>query len=330
MSAIFNALPGLEVPVSGISKALAHMWTDSAAQGRPAPARDEVKATQVNLVLHLGFGNTVEDALGQFRSAVAFSSRYPSRVVVLCPKMEEQPGEEAAMRAKIYGECFLGRSKGDTRCCEFVILHYTMAARRFLESQVSICLASDLPLYYWVHRFTACHRLADYTYLLGRARRLIFDLAHAPAGTLEYPWPNPGAVRDLAYARMLPVRQSIGQFLSRYTPQLLSSGLTRVVVSHEAVHAAEGQALMRWVRARLTDCGAKADVLWEEQILPHKQGTCFALAFDYGAERRFEWRGNCDDGVAGFKTCFGGACAELPSHIRLLDSEQALSEAMFF
>lgn len=330
MSDIFSILPGIEVPVARISSSLASLWVDSAAQGRAAPASDDVKATQVNFILHLGFGTTEADALAQFRTAVNFSSRYPSRVVVLCPRADDGSGV-SEMRAKIYGECFLGKSKGDTRCCEFVILHYSMAARRFLESQVSICLQADLPLYYWVHRFTLTSRLGDYQYLLRSACRLIFDTATAPVDILDYAWPNPSAVRDLAYARMLPVRQSIGQFLSRYEPRLLTDGLKRVTVSYEAVHTPEGRALMRWVRGRLLDCGVDAnEIVWSEKILPHKEGICFGLSFDYRGAKQFAWRGNCDTGVSHFCADLGNGIMELPSHIALLAPEQALSEAMFF
>ena len=145
MTAIFDVLPGIEVPVAEIASSLARMWDDRAEAGQPAPAADEVKATQVNFVLHFGFATTPDDAERQFRTTVRFSTRYPSRVVVLCPL---PPGDPATdMRAKIYGECFLGRIRSDARCCEFVLLCYPMSARGHLENQVSVCLSPDLPLY---------------------------------------------------------------------------------------------------------------------------------------------------------------------------------------
>jgi len=144
---IFDALPGLEVPVGAIAKSVDQMWAETAASGRAAPASEDVKATQVNFVLHLGYRTTSEDALEQFQTVLRFSQRYPSRVVVLCPLPLNSTVTE--MRAKIYGECFLGKSKGDTRCVEFVMLSYPPVARARLEDQVSICLSTDLPLYYW-------------------------------------------------------------------------------------------------------------------------------------------------------------------------------------
>ncbi|OIQ98840.1 glucose-6-phosphate dehydrogenase subunit [mine drainage metagenome] len=331
MSEVFDALPGIEVSVAEISTALASMWKDSAAHGADAPADDDARAIQVNVILHLGFGTKPDDALVKFKLAVEFSSRYPSRVVILCPRIEDG-NEGMETRAKIYGECFLGRSKGDTRCCEFVILEYSFVARNYIENQVSVCLTSDLPTYFWAHHFTDCRLMADYQSFFTRSRRFIFDSAAAPLEAVTFPWPNPANVRDLAYARMLPVRQSIGQFLSRYEPGILSGGLRRVKVSYEAVHTAEGRALMRWVRSRLVACGAgERGVVWLEGELPHKGGTCFEIEFMYHTPaKRFKWRGDCDTGVAGFSADLGTGPMELPSHIKLLAPTQALSEAMFF
>src|SRR5947209_3450846 len=116
MLSTFNALPGIEVSTSAISKDLAKMWSDTAASGGAAPASDDAKATQVNFVLHLGIKTPAEDAVAQFRTVVEFSKRYPSRVVVLCPLPPDLDTNENEIRAKIYGECHLGKSKGDTRC----------------------------------------------------------------------------------------------------------------------------------------------------------------------------------------------------------------------
>jgi hypothetical protein len=185
MSAIFEALPGIEVPVGAISKSLAQIWTDTAADGRPAPQADDAKATQLNVVLHLGLNTTPDDAAQQFKVISAFSQRYPSRIVVLCPLHADVPAAE--VRAKIYAECHFGKSKSDQRCVEFVMLSYSRSARTFLENQVSVCLSTDLPLYYWAHRFSASGRLADYRYLLGRAKRVLIDSAIAPPDALTYP-----------------------------------------------------------------------------------------------------------------------------------------------
>jgi hypothetical protein len=327
MSGIFDALPGIEVPVDSISKGLARMWEGNASEGRPSPATEQAKATQVNFVLHLGLKTQPADAVHQFEIAVRFSRRYPCRVVVLCPLGEESRAKD--MRAKVYGECTIGTSKDDTRCCEFVMLSYPRSARAFLESQVSICLSTDLPLYYWAHGFSESAKLADYRYLLSTARRVLIDSATAPAGALSYPWPRPENVRDLALARLLPVRQALGQFLSRYPAEALSQGLRSISLAHGAGVAAEARALFAWVRERVGACGASGE---EFEIKPSAQlaPTSFVLSFAYGDRRFFRWTANMAAGRSTFAANFGGGRTSMPAAVSLLPPENALSEAMFF
>ncbi len=331
MPAIFNALPGLEVPVGGIAKSLAHMWSHPEAAGVTPDASAEVKATQVNFVLHLGYQTTVEDASDQFQTAVRFSRRYPCRVVVLCPMRDDDAAGD--MRAKIYGECHPGKTRGDMRCCEFVMLSYPRAARQHLENQVSVCLSTDLPLYYWVHRFSSSARLADYQYLLRRSKRVLFDSAIAPADALTYPWPRAEAVRDLAYSRLLPVRQAIGQFLSGYRPHQLAADLQAVNVIHGEGVSAEARVLAGWVRSRLADCGASQDMLSASLSVRADEAAAAGvvrLAFVYGNKHTFRWTGDLRKGWSQLEACFGGEPSSLRIATHLLSPEAALAEAMFF
>jgi Glucose-6-phosphate dehydrogenase subunit len=327
MSGIFDALPGIEAPVDSISKGLARMWEGNASEGRPSPGSEQAKATQVNFVLHLGLKTDAADAVHQFETAVRFSRRYPCRVVVLCPLGEDSRAKD--MRAKVYGECTIGKSKDDTRCCEFVMLSYPRSARAFLESQVSICLSTDLPLYYWAHRFSESSKLADYRYLLTTARRVLIDSATAPAGALCYPWPRPENVRDLAFARLLPVRQAIGQFLSRYPAEALSLGLKSITLAHGDGVAAEARVLFSWIKERVGDCGASGENL---EIEPSAKlaPTAFVLSFSYRDRRLFRWSANMAAGRSTFTANFGGGRTSMPAAVSLLPQENALSEAMFF
>ncbi|EIP98183.1 Glucose-6-phosphate dehydrogenase subunit [Opitutaceae bacterium TAV1] len=333
MPVIFNALPGIEVPVDAISKSLANLWSNPEITGLdpddPASAGiEDPKATQVNFVLHLGFQTTEEDALVQFRIAVEFSRRYPCRVVVLCPMRYDEVGDE--MRAKIYGECHPGKTRGDLRCCEFVLLSYPMSARQYLEDQVSICLSTDLPLYYWVHRFTSSTRLSDYRYLLGRSKRVIFDSSIAPADVLTFNWPNPAAVRDLAHARLLPVRQSIGQFLANYEPAALADGLQGIRVHAGAGVVAEARSLLHWAHERLADCGAPAGLPLHFSASPKLATDETELIFEYGNAHHFRWAGKLHHGCAQLEADYGEGREEIKTAINLLAPEAALSEAMFF
>ncbi|MCB1103938.1 MAG: glucose-6-phosphate dehydrogenase assembly protein OpcA [Opitutaceae bacterium] len=327
MSSIFDVLPGIEVPVGEISKRLARMWSDTAAEGGTAPDADDAKATQVNFVLHLGLQTTADDAAAQFQTLVKFSRRYPCRTVVLCPQSAAEDKGGMEIRAKIYGECHFGKSKSDKRCVEFVMLNYSRAARGFLENQVSICLSTDLPLYYWAHRFSASSKLADYRYLLGRAKRVLLDSAIAPEGALTYPWPNPSTLRDLVYSRLLPVRQTVGQFIAGYAPQAVAEGLKQVVIAHGTDLSAEGRALAGWLQRRLAACGAAEIDCQLKSEGEHK----LAIEFHYAdAEKKFHWQGDLKSGHAHFKCNLNGALSELSTSMSLLPSETALSEAMFF
>lgn len=327
MPSIFNALPGIEVPVSSISKELAKMWAETASSGGPAPASDDAKATQVNFVLHLGLNSDVDDAVTQFQTVVRFSHRYPCRVVVLCPLREDEGVTE--IRAKIYGECHIGKSKGDTRCCEFVILSYARSARAFLENQVSICLSTDLPIYYWAHRFADASRMADYRYLLTRARRVLIDSSIAPSDALTYAWPRRESLRDLVYARLLPVRQSLGQFLSRYPTATLREGLQAITVMHGASLSAEGRVLLQWLRDRMGQCGDN-QAAYALMLAPASSAETLLVKFKYAAGKSFDWQGDVSTGAAVFTADFGSGRTELHAAVSLLAPENALSEAMFF
>lgn len=321
MPVVFDALPGLEVPVGGIAAGFGKLWTDS-------PAKDS-RAVQLNLVLHLGANSTPADAQLQFQHTLRLAQRYPCRVVVLCPDFDDKAPAE--MRAKIYGECFLGKSKNDTRCVEFVLLHYTMAVRAYLENQVSVCLSTDMPLYYWGHKFSSAKRLADYDYLLTRSKRILFDSAVVPADAFTYPWPNISAVRDLAYTRTLPLRQNLGQFLSRYAPALITDGLKQVTIRHRAALGAEASCLLGWVKKGLARSGPPTSSAIGSSVTPVEGSLGFAMEFAYAdAKKTFRWTADLQKGQAEFTGDLGTGRTTQTLGAHLLAPEMALSEAMFF
>lgn len=329
MSSIFDALPGQETPVGAISKNLARMWaSDERAAAKPG---EDTKATQVNFVLHLGLHTTPEDALAQFQTAVRFSKRYPCRVVVLCPVRDEAATAAGELRAKIYGECHVGKTRGDLRCCEFVILSYPAAARPFLENQVSICFSTDLPVYYWAHNFSSSAKLGAYQYLLTKAKRVLIDRSLVPAGDIgELRWPRPEAVRDLVHARLLPVRQSIGQFLSAHAPAALVAGLARIVVKHGASRGAEARVLADWSRDRLVACGASRTLSAQVETDASLAPDAVSVEFAYDNDHEVRFQGDFAKGCAHFCAFIQGAKTELSTAIGLLSPEAALAEAMFF
>jgi hypothetical protein len=320
MPILFDAFPGQEVAVSGIDSGFNKMWADS-------PAKDN-RAVQLNLVVYFGSSTQVEEALRQFAAMVAFARGFPCRVVILCP-LHGETGDQP-FRAKIHGECFLGKSTDDTRAVEFVMLSYPPRQHAFLEDQVSICLSSDMPVYFWAHRFTSTRTLAAYHYLLTRSRRIVFDSAIVPAEAFTYAWPNQSAVRDLAYTRTRLLRQTIGQFLSRYAPPLIVDGLTKVTLSHRAEHAPEARCMIGWVTKGLARCGGdtKKGIAFESTPSPSSSG--FEFVFHYSDPKKsFRWTADLPKSVSNFEGDLGTGRTSLVVGAKLLDSNDSLSEALF-
>lgn len=307
--------------MGGISRSFAKLWADTDVS--------EQKAMQLNLVVHLGFGTTPIDAVEQFQVAVRLAQRYPCRVVFLCPVTEDT--SQVEMRAKIYGECFTGKSKDDTRCIEIVALSYPLAAKDYLQDQVSICLSTDLPLYYWAHRFTSSQRLSTYLYLLTRSQRVMFDSAIVSPDALSYAWPNISAVRDLAYTRTLPLRQNIGQFISRYAPPLIIEGLKQVTIRHRAQLSAEASCLLSWVKKGLVRSGANVEQGITFTVTPVDCAGCFSLEFGYAdPKKNFSWSADLTKDNAEFVGDLGTGRSTQTVGAHFLAPEMALAEAMFF
>jgi hypothetical protein len=137
-------------------------------------------------------------------------------------------------------------------------------------------------------------------------------------------------VRDLAYARLLPVRQAIGQFLSGFAPASISNGLSGLTVRHGTAHAAEAHGLAVWARSRLLDCGASADLAYEVGAVAGMADNTIELSFHYTNGQHFSWCGDTSKGCAQFKASVGGAQSELAIAFGLLGPAAALAEAMFF
>jgi hypothetical protein len=159
---------------------------------------------------------------------------------------------------------------------------------------------------------------------------VLFDSALAPADLADFVWPKPEVVRDLAYARLLPVRQAIGQFLSGFAPAAIVGGLSGVTVRHGTAHSAEACGLAVWARSRLKDCGAAADLPMEVTAAADLPAHDIELSFRYMNGQHFSWRGDTAKGCAHFKASIGGASSELAIAFNLLGPAAALAEAMFF
>ena len=243
MSTLLQSLPGLEMPVSEVAPFLKKLWigekTDSEEPGL-------YRASQMNLVLHLGLDTPAEEAKDVFKTALDFGQRYPCRIIILCPETSET--QEELMRAKVYTQCFIGESGREKSCSEALLLGYQPGDHGFLENQVSIWLESDLPFYHWFHRVPAVRITDQYLPFTRRSRRVLIDSALGEAEEIsKIEWPGGVVMRDLAEARVLPLRQTIGQFLSGYSPRTLVDGLEEILLEAPEGLLAEQKHLQQWV-----------------------------------------------------------------------------------
>jgi hypothetical protein len=131
---------------------------------------------------------------------------------------------------------------------------------------------------------------------------------------------------------LLPVRQSIGQFLAAYAPGRLAEGLQSVTVTHAETLAAEARVSLAWLRRRLSACGAAADkVQWTTQPVKAGEKGSLGVSFTYAeAARHFRWSGDLATKQAVFEADLGSGQTRLQAAVSLLPPENALSEAMFF
>lgn len=332
MSDIFTKLPGIQLPVGELTKTLREIWDSVLDDADDLPG--EFRASQMNLLLHFGKETTPEDAEAQFTTALQFAERYPCRIVVLCPVEESET--KALREAKLYTQCFVGASQAEKTCSEALILHYPRGVEGYLENQIAIWLETDLPTYHWMHRVSAERvRGCYHSFIEKTPRRLVFDRSLEGEGFAQVGWPRPEAVGDLAYARTLPVRQSVGQFLSAFEPEKIVDGLETVTVRHAADRPGEARGFLRWAFRSLaaccdaagTDC-ALIDLDTEE--LKNARETNFEIVFAYRDGRFFRWTHKPDTKTARIETDLKGEAITVPQGFRRMSPPEALAEALFF
>ena len=318
------------MPVSEVRKQLAAMWREEES---PREKSLNAHALQMNLVIHFGLVTSEEEAESIFEVAIEFSQRYPCRIIVLCP--EKPTDEEIGLDAKLFSQCYLGKGLNDRCCCEALVLGYGTNEAIFLEHQLSVWLASDLPVYHWLHRVPAEGIVRHYLDDLLKARRIVFDSAIDGNHYNSINWPRPEMLTDLADARTARLRQSLGQFLATFSPFALVENLCEVSVSTTSSRQAEAQRLLEWQQAKLRACSQRTgveltDVVFRLAELPGTNKDCLASNWSYENGNNFSWKILSNDNHAQIHSRFGNqTCA----HVVRGDPfppTKALSEALFF
>ncbi|MGF1531353.1 MAG: glucose-6-phosphate dehydrogenase assembly protein OpcA [Puniceicoccaceae bacterium] len=333
---LLQNLPGVSLPVSAVSSRLREMWDRPGGGTGLAPS--EFRASQMNLVILLGDSTSPAQAAQVFETAVTFAQRYPSRIIVLTPEAH-LPGE-SPLEAKLYAQCFVGKSYREMCCCEGLLLGYQPGNETFVENQVSIWIETDLPVALWAHQFPVERLPLSFPNLLQSARRVVYDSAAQPLSAAP---PEDGADRsswvDLAFARTLPIRQSLGSLLSRFAPDLLFRGATALEVGFRPEHAAEAASLTRWFRQALTACRQAEKPSAVPQPIPIHTAPAdssppldadYAFAWESSEGLSFSLKVDFGKGKLQVSTRLGETREAVTLPAQPLSPAAALSEAVFF
>ena len=328
MADLIHALPGVELPVGDVTHRLASMWETG-----PSSSSSEFRASQMNVVLHFGLEVTPEEARERFDALIRFAQRYPSRIIVLCPSRTSGDG---TMSSKLFSQCYIGESHREMCCCEALLLGYKSENFGFLANQVSVWLEGDLPTYHWFSGVPAQRIEKYFDNLLVGVRRCVYDSSIEVDDLSALDWPEPDRVNDLAKARLLPVRQAIGQFMSGYAVENLCRGLKQVTVTHCRSTSGEGRRLLEWVKDCLTDCkrcdvcpSLKAD--FQLEACDSADNDCsLKLEWTFEDDRYFKWRKFKDGSLGEIEAYLGKTHERIPTRVKPLTAEQTLAEALFF
>ncbi|PXA05587.1 hypothetical protein DDZ13_01560 [Coraliomargarita sinensis] len=326
MKDLIDELPGIALPVREVAHRLNTMW-----QGEGDGSPSEFRASQMNVVLHFGREVTPREATQRFGELIEFAQRYPSRIIVLCPCDSISDG---SMRAKLFSQCYIGDSHREMCCCEALMLGYQPDDCGYLGNQVSVWLESDLPTYHWFSRVPAERIEAYFDNLLVGVRRCIYDssIEEKDLGALD--WPEPDRVGDLATARLLPVRQAIGQYLSGYSIEQLCHGLKSVRIRYAESMSGEGRRLLEWIKDCLNECDKCEDC--SALKADYDLGECQAddcrltLELSYEDDRYFRWRMLSGGNLGMVEAYLGKSEEKVTTRVKSLGAEQTIAEALLF
>ena len=331
MLTLFDAMPGVVMPVVDVLKTLSRMWQNDAAPGAEAPSA--FRASQMNLVLQFGLSTPADEAVALFNQAIQFAQVYPCRIVVLCPLKDGH--RDLFVQGKLFSQCYIGVSAREMCCCEALVLGYPVNGVGFLENQVSVWLENDLPVYHWMHRVPARRIEELYLPYLKLCTRVVYDSSIEGPEYTKIHWPKPESVMDLAYARLLPARQSIGQFLSSYPPLLLVQQLLRVECRHALENDGEAENLLHWQEDCLSRCAKITkeyeDVAFMTRALDPASPNALEVEWVYdGGKKHFLWSHEKNSNCVRISADFGKGAVELPQQVKPMPSERILAEALFF
>ncbi|MEM0966074.1 MAG: glucose-6-phosphate dehydrogenase assembly protein OpcA [Verrucomicrobiota bacterium] len=326
MTPILETLPGITLPVAEVNRQLGQMWQPG-REGSGAPS--EFRASQMNFILHFGLQTTVQDARARFEEAIHFSQRYPCRIIVLCP--EEENASDRFLEAKLFAQCYIGNTPRTMCCCEALMLGYPPNEKGDLQNQISIWLESDLPTCHWFHRVPS-ERISDHYLSFTRgAKHILFDSSVEHTDFCQLPWKNPSRVKDLASARLLPIRQSVGQYLSGFPPEALAAGVKGIKITHGEPLSGEAYNLSAWMKQCLETADPNLSLNEELTPLKGEPDRIFGEWVIENSDHQFAFDLRFSEGRGLLTAKFDdGSPTDWPFKAHLLPPRDALSEAVFF
>lgn len=327
---IFEAMPGTQMPVADVMNSILLMSRGQSIGGKET--ENLFRASQMNLILHFGFCATVEKAQQEFNTALKFAQKYPCRVIVMCP--EEAPADSNhPLKAKLFSECYLGKEFRSTCCCEVLTLGYTPSQTDFLENQVSIWLEGDLPTHYWLTGVDIDSIQTKYfKFINNTCRKLIYDSAIDNKDIDKLHWKNAIQLRDLSFARTLPYRQSIGQYLSGFSPVILATNLKSIEITYQPELEAETQQLAAWLDKCIRNCSennSKAEMLLKSEKANNCE-HCLKIEINYNNNKYFHWNYCNMKKMGTIKSNLGSDEVEFSIKLNTSREEEALADSIFY
>jgi hypothetical protein len=331
MNSIIEALPGIQLPIPEISRQLRDMWKSESGSDHLAPS--EFRASQLNLIIHFGSDTTVEEAKERFTAAIEFTQKYPGRIIVLAPSPQPTCAQ-SELRGKLFTQCYIGENQREMCCCEALLLEYAPKEPHLLFNQVSIWLESDLPVYHWFHRISVGEVKNKYLAFVKNSKRVLFDSSFDASDFSEIPSPNPWRIRDLADARILPLKQSLGQVLSTIEPSTIVDGLEEVCVSSQDVQSCHLKQLANWIGGCLEQILKPSRSSMQSSLVKlngeSHSGDRLTVEFRYKNGNLIRW-GLADTGKEAVTTTrIGNRSSEHHSTVKEATPDQVLAEAIFF
>ena len=320
MNELIDFMPGIDLPVGEVSEKLSKMWEEN----RDNPLSG-FRASQMNLVLHFGRNVKSEDAKSRFNIALKFAQKYPSRIIVLCPFLKKIE----AMRAKLFSQCYIGKSHREMCCCEALFLGYSSEDNGFLHNQVSVWLESDLPIYHWFSEVRKDRVMKYFPNLLKRVNKIVYDSNVESDAFIGIKWPFSNKVVDLARARLLPVKQAIGQYLSSYSVDLLTNELESIKIYHSNLNRGDANHLGEWLQSTLkSEKISSLNLTNIELNFDSEKEIGFKVIYKDG--RFIEWYKNRNKSLSNLRHTIEGINVELAIKTKPMAPEQELSEAFYF